>query len=405
MKYLLVILMGSVIGLLQSQTANSWVKKNDFAGFKREQAVSFAINEKGYITTGVDTSETVLKDLWEYNPTNDSWTQRADLPGSGRRNAIGFAMNGKGYVGTGIDNDEATIGVKLTDFWEYNPLTNTWLQKANFPGAGGTGIYYATGFSVEGKGYLCGGKIGPNNYSDELWEFKPATNQWTQRTDFPGGVRYNLSSLTIGNVAYIGLGTDQNVYRYDWWQYNPGNNQWTEKSHFIGGQRAGASTFELFGNGYVCLGTNGGLKDDLFMYIPALDSWYPRANYGGSERKQAVAFAINNVGYVGTGSGVNGKKGSMHAYIPLESLAIDDLSLLVSCFPNPAAQIVQISCNNNWINQLLLYDQSGRLVFQSTENTQLARLERNQLPVGTYTVFLSMNDGQLLSKTTIQFID
>lgn len=405
MKYVFILLVFVVGNRLLGQTANSWVKKNDFAGFKREQAVSFVVNEKGYITTGVDTSETVLKDLWEYNPTNDSWTQRADLPGSGRRNAIGFAMNGKGYVGTGIDNDEATIGVKLTDFWEYNPLTNNWLQKANFPGATGDGIYYATGFSVEGKGYVCGGKIGPNNYSDELWEYKPATNQWTQRTDFPGGVRYNLSSLTIGNVAYIGLGTDQNVYRYDWWQYNPGNNQWTQKNHFIGGQRAGASTFELFGNGYVCLGTNGGIKDDLFMYIPEIDSWYPRANYGGSKRKQAISFAINNVGYVGTGAGVNGKKGSMYAYIPMESLTLDENTLQVTTFPNPSVNTIQISSEDKVICRIVLYNLAGQQVYEVTTASKVVTVDRNQLPAGTYTVLVALDNGAHISKSTIQFID
>ncbi len=405
MKSIFVLLLLIIGNTMYAQTANFWVKKNDFAGFKREQAVSFVIYDKGYITTGVDTSETVLNDLWEYNPTNDSWTQRANLPGSGRRNAIGFAMNGKGYVGTGIDNNEATIGVKLTDFWEYDPTSNLWNQKANFPGEGGVGIYYATGFSVDGKGYVCGGKIGPNNYSDELWEYKPTTNQWTQRTNFPGGVRYNLSSLTIDNVAYIGLGTDQNVYRNDWWQYNPGNNQWTEKSYFIGGQRAGASTFEIFGNGYVCLGTNGGLKDDLFMYLPALDSWYPRANYGGSERKQAISFAINNVGYVGTGAGVNGKKGSMYAYIPMESLALDENAFQLTTFPNPSVNSILLSSENYIINRIVLFNLVGQQVYEATSSSQIVTIERNQLPAGTYTVFVEFNNGAHISKSSIQFID
>jgi N-acetylneuraminic acid mutarotase len=405
MKYAFILLLLVVGAALHGQTANSWVKKNDFAGFKREQAVSFVINAKGYVATGVDTSETVLKDLWEYNPTADSWTQRADLPGSARRNAVGFAINGKGYVGTGIDNNEATIGTKLFDFWEYDPVSNTWLQKANFPGDGGLGIYYATGFSVGGKGYVCGGKTGASNYSDEFWEYKPVTNQWTQRQNFPGGIRYNMSSLTIGNVAYVGLGTDQNVYRYDWWEYNPGNNLWTQKNHFIGGQRAGASTFELFGNGYVCLGTNGGLKDDLYMYVPAIDAWYPRANFGGNERKQAISFAINNVGYVGTGAGVNGKKGSMYAYYPMESLALEENALQLTTFPNPSVNSIQISSKNYIINRVVLFNQVGQQVYEANTESLVAIIDRNQLPAGTYTVLVALNNGAQISKSTIQFID
>lgn len=388
-----------------SQNANSWVKKSDFAGFKREQAVGFSIDTKGYIGTGVDTSETVLKDFWEYDPSLDSWTQRADLPGSGRRNAFGFAMNGKGYIGAGIDNDEATIGVKLADFYEYNPTTNTWTQKADFPGGGGLGLYYATAFSADGKGYVCGGKVGQSDYVDEFWEYKPTTNQWTQRASFPGGIRYNMSSLVIDNVAYLGLGTDQNTYQYDWWQYNPGNNIWTAQNHFIGGQRGGASTFVINGKGYVCLGTNGGLKDDLYIFDPVTQSWYPRANYGGSERKQAVAFVIGNSAYVGTGAGAGGKKGSMYEYIPMDVLSIPFNDLGINCFPVPAAQQVQIQSPKFIISTVRLMNQQGQIVFEEKCHTNEYSIARNQLAAGNYTLSLEFENGAILSQTTIQFID
>lgn len=392
-------------GLALAQNANSWVKKADFAGFKREQAVGFSINGKGYIGTGVDTSETVLKDLWEYDPSLDSWTQRADLPGSGRRNAFGFAMNGKGYIGTGIDNDEATIGVKLMDFYEYNPITNSWTQKANFPGGGGLGIYYSTAFSADGKGYVCGGKVGQSDYVDEFWEYKPATDQWTQRASFPGGIRYNMSSLVIDNVAYLGLGTDQNTYQNDWWQYNPGNNVWTEQNAFIGGQRAGASTFVINGKGYVCLGTNGGLKDDLYIFDPVSQSWYPRANYGGSERKQAVSFVIGNSGYVGTGAGVGGKKGSFYEYIPMDVLSVSLTDLEVSCFPIPANQFITLNSPKHTISYVRVLNQNGQIVWEEACQSNQYTMQKNNLTPGNYWLSLEFDNGAVLAQTAIQFVD
>ena len=113
----------------QSQTQNFWTKKNDFTGLKRTRAASFVVENHGYVSGGVDTSETVLNDLWQYDPVMDTWAQMASLPGSVRRDAIAFSIGTKGYLGTGIDSSEAQSGNTLADFYEYNPTTNTWTQK------------------------------------------------------------------------------------------------------------------------------------------------------------------------------------------------------------------------------------------------------------------------------------
>lgn len=120
---------------------NNWKELNDFSGGQRERAVGFSIGDYGYLGTGLDTAEQVLKDLWRYDPSTDSWTQMADLPGSARRDAIGFSAGGKGYIGLGVDNEISFQGVKMKDLWEFDPFTNTWLQKADYPGGGGNGAF------------------------------------------------------------------------------------------------------------------------------------------------------------------------------------------------------------------------------------------------------------------------
>lgn len=345
------------------QTENFWTKKNDFAGLKRERAVAFTIGDYGYIGTGVDTAEIVLKDLWQYDPTNDLWTQKANMPGSIRRDAVGFAIGDKGYVGTGLDNDESFGGTKLKDFWEYNPLTNNWTQKADFPGAGGIGIYFATGFSVDSKGYICGGKIGPNNYSNQLWEYKPSINQWTQRANFPGGVRYQLASFTIGYNAYVGLGANQDIFKKDFWKYNPGTNQWSAIADLPASERGGACTFTIGNHGYVCTGSDGGLLEDLWAYNPNTNQWSIRAPYGASERKNAVAFVVNDKAYLGTGKGYSGKKQNIEEYTPYSTLGLEDLSassLLI--YPNPANHQFTIETESTLIEKFQIYSSDGRFV-------------------------------------------
>ena len=206
-----------------------------------------------------------------------------------------FSINDKGYVGTGMTTPASTDpgAMKLSDFWEYSPTTNTWLQKASYPGGFGAGIYFATAFNIDSKGYICGGKRGPNNYSSQLWEYKPAQDIWTQMPSFPGGIRYQLSSFAIDFKAYVGLGTDQDMYRKDIWEFDASTNQWNAKADFPASERASATTFSLGQRGFVCTGSNGGVLDDLWEYNPFTDSWTVRASYGGSARKGAVGFTIN----------------------------------------------------------------------------------------------------------------
>ena len=89
-----------------------------------------------------------MEDFWEYDPSTDSWTKKADFPGGGWNYATGFSIKGKGYLGTGQDRITADF---KKDIWEYDLLNNTWIRKADFPG---TPRFNATGFSIKEKGYL-----------------------------------------------------------------------------------------------------------------------------------------------------------------------------------------------------------------------------------------------------------
>jgi len=123
------------------RTLKSWTQINGFIGIERAGAVGFAIGAKGYLGTGFRTekSRLYLKDFWEYNPQTNQWTQKADFGGEARSSAVGFAIGTKGYIGTGSGNV-----VVLKDFWEYNPASNQWSRKADF---GGVGRFNSVGFN------------------------------------------------------------------------------------------------------------------------------------------------------------------------------------------------------------------------------------------------------------------
>jgi N-acetylneuraminic acid mutarotase len=396
------------LSVSMAQTENYWLPKADFGGLKRERTVAFSINDMGYVGTGVDTAEVVHNDFWSYHPATDSWTQVADLPSTPRRNAIAFSVNNIGYVGTGMDSITASNGGNtLADMWAYDPVTNTWTQKADYPGNGGQGVYFATAFSVNNKGYVCCGKVGSANYISEFWEYKPLTDSWIQRQSFPGGIRYQLCSFAVNGKGYVGLGVDLDVYRKDFYEFDPLTNQWTQKNDFLGSERAAVCTFTLGERGFICLGNDGGYKKDLWEYNPYEDSWSIRADFPASARKNAVAFSIGNVGYVGTGKAVSGKKQSFYAYIPYQSAlgAVDvPNDFYVHVYPNPVVDYISINTSHNLGHDVLIYNLNGELILNQILSENCTVINRQNIPNGTYIIVVANDENKFIYSKKICLI-
>lgn len=382
---------------------NTWTKLNDVGMGKRERATGFSIGSLGYLCGGIDTADVIHKDLWAYDPQTDAWTQKADLPGSARRDAVSFVIDNFAYVGSGMDSISGPIGTTLKDFWRYDPNMNAWAAVADFPGAGGDGVYFATGFAAGGKGYLCGGKTGPNLYSNQLWEYKASNNQWIQRANFPGGVRYQMLSFVVGNKAYVGMGIDQNIFKKDVYCYDPGANNWQTIAPFPGYERGSASTFTLEERGFVSLGNNGGLLTDLIEYNPKTDTWTLRAEYGGSGRKSAVSFVIDGKAYVGTGKGYSGKKASWYVYAPSNYAALEELEASIQIYPNPVSSQLNISGIKGKIKDFTIYNTSGRkLLSVDFINSYEESIDISALETGVFILSFRLEDGQVLTKKIVK---
>jgi N-acetylneuraminic acid mutarotase len=277
-------------------------------------------------------------------------------------------------------------------------MGNTWTPKATFPGGGISGLYFATGFAINTKGYICCGKIGPNNYTSELWEYEQSLDQWVQLSDFPGGVRYQLASFVIDSKAYVGLGTDQDIYRKDIWEFDAAVNSWSAKSDFPSSERASTMTFTLGQRGYVCMGGNGGLLGDLWQYNPFSDGWYAKASYGGSSRKNGVSFVMNGKAYVGIGKGYSGKKASMHEYTPNSSLGINEMELAITVYPNPSNDYINLSYENSNVQSFELYSMVGRKLFAEDHVKQI---DIRNYEAGSYILIAKQTNGTIVAQQTI----
>ena len=55
--------------------------------------------------------------IWAYDPVADSWTQKASFEGAARSKAVGFAIGTKGYLATGANG-----GACFDDLWDFDPM-------------------------------------------------------------------------------------------------------------------------------------------------------------------------------------------------------------------------------------------------------------------------------------------
>jgi hypothetical protein len=90
---------------------------------------TFSIRNIGYVVNQRPGQPTRL---WAYNPTSDTWTRRADFPGPSRQRGTGFALARSGFFGLGLTPD----GQGLRDLWQYDPNADRWQYITDYPGQG-----------------------------------------------------------------------------------------------------------------------------------------------------------------------------------------------------------------------------------------------------------------------------
>lgn len=254
-----------------------WVRMSDFDGLARGEASGFTIGNKGYLIGGFNgnRNSTRMSDLWVYDMDMDAWTQLADCPGSARSGATAFAIEDKGYLGTGYNYTNESGETYLNDFWEYDPASNVWTQKADFPGSA---RYDVVSFSVDGKGYIGAGYDG--NYLKDFYSYDPQSNIWTQMRDitdtsdddyddeYVSIIRAHANTFVIDNVAYLTCGENGSLMSYTW-KYYPDTDLWEEVHSFKGSARTQAVSFSNGEKGFVATGKSGtSYFDDIWILRP-----------------------------------------------------------------------------------------------------------------------------------------
>ncbi len=220
--------------------------------------------------------------LRAYNPITNIWTARTDFPGEFRWNHTSFTINNKAYFGLGWDYT-VDPNIYYKDFYEYNPETDTWKRIADFPG---TARLDCIGFASNGKGYVAGGSaVYTGENTQKLWEYDPETDQWTQKNALNVTLDY---SVNAGGTDYV-ANHQGTVYLYN--EAGDTFNQITSRNS-VNRMLQGFS----LNNAIYFFEENTG--HTLWKYNLGTNQWaqsnlsYPFQHVG-----DAVVFSIGNTGY------------------------------------------------------------------------------------------------------------
>jgi gliding motility-associated-like protein len=223
----------------------------------------------------------------------DQWTRKSDLPLAGRY-ATGFSIGGFGYYCGGNTN--------ATQMWKYNPASDTWSKQATLP----MNIGVSPAITWKGKAFLIGSQ------DKMVWIYDPTNDGWTRKAAFPGTARQIVQGFLLNDQLIVagGLNTANNTALAEVWAYDLINDTWTRKNDMPYGM-AYAPAFALNGYGYVCTGNS--TRDGnatvtapqsavCLRYDPVADSWTVMPDFPGGVRGGAIAFTDGNKAFVGMGN-------------------------------------------------------------------------------------------------------
>lgn len=285
----------------------------------RANANTFVIDDKAYVLLGrlEHGSANNDTDCWQFDAASNTWAEKAKFPGKPRVGAISEVVDGLAYVGFGFNYQKDVYDADTTildDFWQYNPNTDQWIKRASFPTHSNNAkppLNACSSFSYKQYIYIVG-LTNEKQYFNEVWRYDTQADTWNRVKDFPGDNRQGGVACTDGEKYYFGTGY-HTFCRNDWWQYFPESDTWKERKSIPGKGRVNAVAFALKGRYFVATGRNvgGTLTDnythsDILEYDPVKDKWYKRAEFAGGKVENALAFTLNSSVYMGFGENNSG---------------------------------------------------------------------------------------------------
>lgn len=323
----------------KTKIGDTWTKKRAMPT-PRWQAGSAVVDDKIYVIGGVTeflpfVEETNVNEM--YDPALDTWETRAPMPG--KRSGCGVVVvNGLIYAIGGYDGVSAVATNQV-----YNPTTDEWLTRAPMPTPqAGPGAVAA-----DGKIYVFGGSAIDKQLTGATWEYDPVTNSWMGKAEMDVPTRNHASTIlrksniTIGPVKanekgglfardYVfalggNSGEDPEDQRGFNQQYDPLENEWSQRYAFpyVAEYMAGvtlARRIYLFG--YTYDSAKWVSANPVFMvFDDSIQTWNPFAPMPTSRRDPEVAVVDGKIYVIGGAWGSN-LKDTVEEYTPAREMFV-----------------------------------------------------------------------------------
>lgn len=331
-----------------------------------------AIGNLGYAGTGHlngDGSDEWYPDWWEYNPATDAWTQKADYPGNngnGDQDLVAIGFDQVGFAGLGQwDNNS---------FFKFDPVLNVWTQVSSPPATHNFRNTFP--FRIGDFGYF------PSLYSFGFFRYDPATDTWTQLTNLPEQTIFGIPTFAVGGKGYIKYGA--NFYEYD-----PVAGSWTAKAPFPGLYPHRPRGIHQNGYGYFIGGYAGSpsvlpwiWEREVWRYDPTSDTWLRMDDFQGSIRRWAVIMNVQ--GRVFYGLGTNGTNfNDWWEFNSVGAVAENNINS-IKVFPTLATDVINFHSEEINAFSVSITNVSGGRSIELTTNNGTIILNRGMMEAGTY---------------------
>ncbi len=169
----------------------------------------------------------------EYDYNTNTWISRTPIPGilANRRIANATVMKNGNVLLTG--GQSTTDSSYPSTHYIYNPTTFVWTTVANsMPGR----TFHSVGNFEDGRVLIVGGQ-NQSGFLKDVWEYDPNTNLFTQKEDFPSeyyglaGPVHKLDNnymVLVGGYSSSVSGGTKSV-----WTYNPNQDTWAETTDVL----------------------------------------------------------------------------------------------------------------------------------------------------------------------------
>lgn len=380
--------------LAPSAHGQYWTQIEDFPGTARDDAAAFAIGTHAYFGTGLETGWALTSNWWMVDIVGwPQWYPVPDLPGGARQYAVGFSAFDRGFLFGGLSDNGP-----LNELWSFSEVDNAWSERSPLPGPG---RYACAAFSIEGVGYVVGGRYANGTPTNECWRYDPIQDLWTQVAELPEPARHRVTCFSDGTYGYLAGGADEAFNALtETWRYDPVDDSWTAMAP-LPEPRYGSAALSNIAFGIV-----GGASDDTtfhansFLYDIAANTWSEMADtlpHGLRGAKSAYAGGGGGWYFNVIGTGLDNdlvRRREMYTYGFVFS--VDDTVLQeLRIHPNPSSTYLYAVLPQRWTTATFhVHDALGRHVMSGTSIAEKP-IVITELPAGRYVITMESGDERL----------